>query len=396
MTPMQHSKSEKGLANLIDILWQRKQLVLWGTLICSLVGLALTMLFPRIYLSLATISLDNINRADQDTPSKGMAIPDYRVFSRLYQNRRLLDMYSQTSGFRGDWHFNTAQNDTDFFINQVKPIYAYDIEKQKISQEHNSIVGLHITTEGSSPKDSVEKAEIMGGFILTTMLNMQIRDYLSNLTIQAQSAIVTSEKKSILENQEISYLKEKERLIEKQFLASRELSQKTDRELVNANAATEKYLSPQQQLVSVKMSIKESQIQIDRYQRISRQNQIIMDFIDHIGPLLEDDSRLLVNSDLLESLIKEKDAFFSDQNNEDWKLAASVFTEPFLHFSRRKLIDYKFISEPSLPDKHYKPKRKRIVIGIFFLSFFFFSLLAFSREIWQLNRDGAADDRQDK
>ena len=161
------------------------------------------------------------------------------------------------------------------------------------------------------------------------------------------------------------------------------IGSKTDRELVNANENTEKYLSPGQQLVAVKISIKDHQIRITRNLRKIKINQIRLSYIDKIARYFREDREFLVNKGLLESLIKEKEGFFSGKEDEENKIASYIFTEQFLSFKRLQTIIYKFISGPTLPGYHFKPKRRRIVTAGFFLAFFVFVFLALLIEAWQ-------------
>jgi hypothetical protein len=214
---------------------------------------------------------------------------------------------------------------------------------------------------------------------------MQIEEFIESIRSSAQTAIVKRKRFIIQLELEIKDLEEKESLITHQLLKIPGIGTKTDRELVNANEKTEKYLSPRQQLVAVKISIKDNQIRINRNLRDIKINQIQLSYIDKIAQFFPDNRDFLTNRGLLETLIAEMNTFFSGKEDEENKIASYIFTEQFLRFQRRQNVTYKFISAPTLPQYHFKPKRKRIVIAGFFLVFFVFIFLAFLIEAWQRN-----------
>lgn len=372
---------EGGLIRLLKILWKRRWLISLGTAGATVLLIIIALLLPKVYLSRAVVSLSAIKRTEQEGLLKGLEIPVYRRYSDIYRNLGLFRKFLKMKGFQEQWDF-----DDQFFDNHTKPIYAFDQKRPRIKTTENSILGIEIKVLDLSPGKANEKAGLLGEYILTTILNMQIGEFIESIKSSAQAAVVKMKKSIIRLELEIKDLEEKESLITNRLLKMPGIDTKTDRGLVNANEKTEKYLSPQQQLVAVKISIKDNQIQINRHLREIQINQIKLGYIDKTAQFLPDNLAFLVNSGLLDSLMAEKDSFFSGKEDDENKIASYIFTEQFLRLQRQQNVIYKFISAPTLPQNHFKPKRRRIVIAGFFLAFFVFVFLVLLIEKWKYTK----------
>lgn len=372
---------EGGLIGLLKILWKRRWLISLGTAGATVLLIIIALLLPKAYQSRAVVSLSGIKRIEQEGLLKGLEIPVYRRYSDIYRNLGLFRKFLKMKGFKEQWDL-----DDQFFDSHAKPIYAFDQKKPRIKTTENSILGIEIKVLDISPGKANEKAGLLGEYIVTTILNMQIGEFIESIKSSSQAAIVKMKRFIIQLDLEIKDLEEKESLITDQLLKIPGLTTKTDRELVNANEKTEKYLSPRQQLVAVKMSIKENQININRYLRDIKINQIKLEYIDKTVQFLPDNQRFLANRGLLDSLMAEKDSFFSGKEDEENKIASYIFAEQFLSFQKRQNVIYKFISGPTLPQNHFKPKRRRIVIAGFFLAFFILAFLVLLIEKWKYTK----------
>lgn len=394
MHETRYDENESGLVGLLKILWKRRWLIALGTTGATVLVIIIVLLLPKVYLSKGVVSLSAIRKAEQKGLLKGLEIPIYRRYSDVFRNIGLFRRFLKMEGYKGLWDFEEAGDfDSQFFDTHLKPKYAFDEDKPRIRRMQNSILGIRIRETDPSPGKAREKAGLLGEYILTTILNIQIGDYMESIRSKAGTEIVQLNNSILRLQFEIRNLKEKESLITNQVLKIPGIGNKTDRELVNADKNTEKYLSPGQQLVAVKISIKDHQIQINRYLREIRINQIRLNYIDKTARFFRGDREFLVNDGLLEALIKEKETFFSGKEDEENKIASFIFTEKLLSFQRLQSVTYKFISGPTLPKHHFKPKRRRIVVAGFFLAFFVFVFLAYLIEAWQRssNKKGSSN-----
>ena len=376
--------NESSLIGVLKVLWKRRWLIVSGTAAATILTIIVVLLLPEVFQSKAVVSLSVIRETEREGLTKGLDIPKYLRYSKTFQSIKLFERFCKAEGFEEQWPL-----DTDFFAAHLKPIYVYDEEKARLRRIHNSILGIQVTVMDVLPGKAEKKAGILGEYILTVVLNMRIGDYIELAGNQAQSEIAKNNKAILRREFQIKDLKEKESLLENQLLKIPGIGKKTDRELVNANEKTEKYLSPQQQLVAVKMSIKENQIEIEGLLRDIKVNETLLNYMNRADKLFLPDKTFLVNKGLLETLLQTKDAFFSDKQDDESRLASLILTEAFLRFQRLQNVVYKFISGPTLPERHVKPKRRRIVTVGFFLAFFIFVFLALLVEKWQYMKNNS-------
>ena len=336
------------------------------------------------------ISFSTIKKADRDELKTAMEIPVYRSYTKIYRSPGLFRKFVKRKGSKEEWDLSE-----EFFEIHFKPVYAFEYEKPGIKTVNNSVLGIEIEGLGRSPESARKKTMVMGSYILTTLLNMQVGNFLESIGTRSETGIFQLEKANLNLGIDTRDLKEKESLIENQLLKLPGFGAKTDRELVNASASTEKYLSPQQQLVAVKMSIQDNQIQVQRNLRNIGINRLLLGYLDKTAYLFKGNMEYLVNDSLLTTLLEEKERFFAGKADEEGKLASYLLSEQFSYFRKLQSAVYKFVSGPTLPESHYKPKRKRIVIGAFFLAFFGFVFLALGLEAWDSNNKAVTEPKVD-
>lgn len=391
MEDTEEVKNKNGLMGLVDLLWKRRQFIVVGTLAMTILTVIVVLLLPKVYLSRAVISLSTIRKADSsDELPRSMDIPIFKRCTDMFQNLSLFLNYSQIKGFKGDWQTDKWEQDAEFFSEHLKPIYAFEVEERGVKAVENSVMGIVIESEDGSPQLAREKTEILGHYILNTILNMQIGQYIDTISIKSQAAIEQMKKAIINLQRETVYLKEKESLLVNDLLKLPGIGATTNRELVTADVNSERYLSPQQQLIAVKMSIKENEIQIDRNQKNAEVEQLMLNYLEKVQYLFQNETKFLIKESLLDTLIKEKEKFFATRTDNESKLASYTFATQFYYFQKLRSTVYKFISEPTLPDKHIKPKRKRLVLGGLVVSFFLFSFIAFLLEVSDNPKKGNA------
>ena len=377
MTESSGEENKSDLIRIFKILLKRKRLIILGTGIATLLAVVITLLLPKVYQSRAVITFSAIRKAEREELPTALEIPVYRSYTSTFRNPGLFGTFLKIKGSKEEWDL-----DEDFFEAYFKPVYAFEYGRPGVKTTDNSIIGIEIEGLGGSPESARNKAGLMGSYIITTLLNMQVGNFFETIGTRSEASITQLEKAILNLGLETRDLKEKESLIENQLLKLPGFGAKADRELVNASENTEKYLSPHQQLVAVKMSIKENQIQIKRNLRNIGINRLLLGYLDKTAYLFKGKIEYLANDGLLSALLEEKERFFAGKADEESKLASYVLSEQFFYFRKLQSTIYKFVSGPTLPDRHYKPKRKRIVIGAFFLAFFGFVFIVLLAEQW--------------
>jgi hypothetical protein len=387
MNEFRSEENKSDLIRVFKILLKRKGLIILGTGLVTLLVAVITLLLPKVYRSRAVIAFSSIRRADQDELSTAMEIPIYRSYTNIFHSHGLFRTFVKRQGGKEAWDL-----DEEFFETRFKPVYAFEYGKPRGKARDNSIIGVEITGLGDSAEAARNKTRLMGAYIITTLLNMQVGNFFETIGTRSESGIAKLEKAILKLKIETRDLKEKESLIEDQLLKLPGFGTRTGRELVNANENTAKYLSPQQQLVAVKMSIKDNQIQTKQNLRNIKINRLLLGYLDKTAYLFKSNTEYLANDGLLSALREEKERFFAGKDDEESKLASYILSEQFFYFRKLQSTIYKFISGPTLPERHFKPKRKRIVIAAFFLAFFILVFIAFLVEAWENNKKTPANE----
>jgi hypothetical protein len=376
----QFQENEYAPAKLIEILLRRKWLITAGTLAAAVLLTVFVFLQPDVFKSNAVASLGEIETGGTGEIPKGLEIPVFTRYSNLYSNPDLLKEFLKRKNLPEEWDI-----DTDFFDTSVIPVYAFD-EKSRVKKSEDSVLGVKITAVGPGAEEARDKAALLGEYIFTTILNDRLGKYIETLKTNCQTIIVRSNNNIISYRFEITNLSQKETLIEEQLLKIPGLGQKTERELVNVDENSEKYLSPAQQLVAVKMTVKEKEILIAQNSRNANIYQILLGYAEKAAAIIDKDHFFLVDTNLLNTLEEEKENYFSGKEDEESVVASNQLGIRFLVFENMKNTDYSFISGPTLPEKPFKPKRKRIVIAGTVLAFFAFVFLALVIEGWERGR----------
>jgi LPS O-antigen subunit length determinant protein (WzzB/FepE family) len=373
------NKEETNLEKKLKTLLGWKWFILGGTIGVTLIIAVIVFLMPGIYKSSAVVSLSTVgSMTTADNTPKGLDLPIYKYYSSIFRNRKLLQEYLGLEGEDvAEWRL--ALN---FFDNHIKPVNAFE-KRARVKETEDSVLALQLTETDPVAEKATKRIRILGDYLITTILNEKINEFIDSTKIDSNSVVVTLNSAIIKLKQDINDLYEKEKLLKEQVLKIPVKGKGNERELVNVSKETEKYLSPYQQLVAVMVAIKDLQLQIADHKRTIAKNRAILDYLKAVEKYFKEEKNYLVSKQLLTNLIQEKEKFFSNKTDEESQLADNKLTWSFLNFERLKKISYKFIAEPTVPEKPFKPKRKRIVAGAFFLSFFVFVFLALGLDAWK-------------
>lgn len=372
----QFQENEDNPAKLVEILIRRKWFIISGTVGAVVLLTVLVFILPDVFRSHAVVSLGEIDASGGGEFPKGLEIPVFTRYSNVYKNPDLLKEFLKSMGYQKEW-----QIDADFFDAHVAPVYAFD-KKSKVKQTDDSVLGVEIVSLAPGAEEARDDVGILGEYILTTILNDRVRKYLEALKTVSRTAVIRSNNAIISLRFAIENLKQKEVLINDLISTIPGIGQKADRELVNVDEKTERYLSPRQQLVAVKMAVKEHEIQIAQNLRTEKINQMLFNYVEKAAAVFKKDNFFLIDGNLLKTLMEEKENFFAGKDDDESIVASNLLAIRFLEFESLRNAGHSFISGPTLPVKPFKPKRKRLVIAGFFLAFFIFIFLSFLLEKW--------------
>jgi hypothetical protein len=364
-------------SSVLRILWRRKALIIFGTLGMTILSIVISVLLPRIYKSHAVISFATGNT--EAALSRGLEIPVYNKYSNTIKSVGLLKKFLDFKQYKEEWDISP-----NYIEKNITPVYGYD-KKERIKSTENFILGLKVSASGLTPKIARERCQLLGDFVRTAILNLKIGDYLEKARVRQEANIIENKRRIAATQQHISDLKEKEELIKSQLLKIPGIN--PNRELVNVNDQTAKYLSPQHQLVAVKVEIKDRELAIRRFHREIKSSEIFLGYMASIAGHIGSRREYLVNESLLKELLREKEKYFAGKSGEGILEAFYRLTKSLARFNRMDSVVYKFISGPSLPQGASSPPRKLIVAFTFILTFLALIFISFILEWWSLHKN---------
>jgi len=364
---------EIDIREILSILQRGKKTIVYGSLIGTLLLIGVLLLWPKSYESKAVLSLGTIN-----TESIGINIPLYRSFDNVFSNSYLFADYLSSADSSTNWQVYDK-----LISNSATPIYGYD-EKSTVRIDDNSVLGLRLTCLAGSPDIASKRVVLMGDYIETVMLNIQLWNYIDNSRGSANTDLADNNSAILQSKFKIENLKEKGELLESKFLSSEAIKSTFEAQIVQVDEVTEKYLSPQQQLVSVKVSIKNNEIGVRSLERKIKKNEVTLDYLSKIEVLFDSEKHFLYDTQLLDKVSDELNNYFSKfGNNDPADEAYYTLAGHFNRFLELRNAQYKFVSGPTRSDEWVKPKIQiSTFIGLLIFTIFF-SIRAIFLEWWK-------------
>lgn len=191
------------------ILWQRKKLIIFGTLLATLLSIGISLLIPRVYRSEGFFQLGNpakkISENEKATSKKnasiGVSVPFYKNSSTQFFNpNRFKQFAGQYKSFKEkDLKEIAANFRTPEDINKwIKPVYAFAKEDareftQLPQDESNSVIGLNLAYEAGSPENASGYVSFFGNYIRDCFLYVTLYNYVMDGDNNALSEINKNE-----------------------------------------------------------------------------------------------------------------------------------------------------------------------------------------------------------
>jgi len=373
MNDQNENRDEVDLKEIITILQGRSKSIIYGVIIGTILLTGILMVIPKSYESNAVLSLGTIS----DTLI-GANIPAFRSLYNVYSNANLFSDYLISDDDKSDWFIHD-----EIIEDMVVPVYGYD-KKSSVSIDQNTVLGLKLTCAASTPEEASKRVVLLGKYIETVMLNVQIWDYFDVAKGVAMTDLAKNNSAILQSKFEINNLKDKSELLENKFLDEQGIKSTFEAQIVQVDEVTEKYLSPQQQLVSVKVSIKNNEIGVQVLERKNKKNQFMLDFFEKIEGFFDGQKSFIHDTELLDMINNKKESFFSQlRNNDAADEAYYLITERFNEFLTLRNAQYKFISGPTIPSEPVSPKVIILAPIGFVLLFFIFVFRALFLNWWK-------------
>ena len=88
MEKQKNHEDEIDLSEIFKVLWKRKKIIIWGTIIFTLISIIISFLIPKTYKSNAFYVLSSSQELDQRSQElhRQMSVPEYKKYSSVFTN----------------------------------------------------------------------------------------------------------------------------------------------------------------------------------------------------------------------------------------------------------------------------------------------------------------------
>jgi LPS O-antigen subunit length determinant protein (WzzB/FepE family) len=405
--------AEIDFTAIFAILWRHWKLIFFGTLAMTLLAAALSFFIPKTYRSEGFYQLGNPERkivVEKDKEKEkekenliGIPIPLYKKSApqffnpnRFYQSASEWKSFSEKDLNKVKTSFQTA---TD--INKwIQPMYAFSKgDMRELAQvpigESNSVIGLYLSYEADSPQKAYSYVRFFGQYIRDCLLYVSLYEYVKDDYSKVISEL--SENENNIIDMQFNVLQNTKKMLDiKAILTKYPASAKIEnRQLVSVQEGGSRFLSPVTQLVGIESALADQRRNLAELEREKDMLLIRREYFSKCNNSL---NKLGRRGEMIFSQLKviKSDVF----KNKDFRMGTvkEVFNNlniALQTFDLAFFTNCRFISGPTLPERHIAPRKSIIVIVACFLSFFFFVFLVFALHWWQSNKKAIKSFREE-
>jgi uncharacterized protein involved in exopolysaccharide biosynthesis len=383
---------EIDLYEYLRVIWKWRWLIAIGVIAATLAAIP-TAYLMRTYESQGVLRLSEALKpeeltkiSEQGSKEIIVSLPEYKVYSApLTDSRAFLDYLNRDELFSSD-EMASAQGlkVKPVLKNNIKPLYVYTENELRILRPDEQLVSaIQLSWEGPSPELAQRLVDAMGLFVKDVMEKKIMEGYVNRGYQEAYSKVQEFESKLV--DLRFSLKQNEQKFAELKKIAQRtpQGEQLSNREVVSVDQGGYRYLPPATQMVAVQVEIVDTNLAIANTERQLKINQVRLDFFTRLKEALQEK----VAASLFPRLVEIKGEFFQDKDvtNDEVLIVRNEISADFAQFKYQFHDVMRFISGPTLPQRA-KPSKRLVVAVTFFLSLFFFTLLAFFLELIQRNR----------
>ena len=404
---------EIDLSSIVAVLWKRRKLIIFGTLGATLLSIGISLLLPRVYRSEGFYQLgnprakivENENRSEgfyqlgnwtkmiveneksttRKTAAIGVPVPLYKSSStQLFNPNRFQLVASQDKSFKEEdlkeiaANFRTAEDISKW----IKPVYAFSREDareftQLPTDESNSVIGLNLAYEADSPENAATYVSFFGKYIRDCFLYVTLSNYILDGYNGTVSAMNQNENRII--SLQFELLQNTNKMKDIQAILSNypESSKIDNRQLVSVQDGGSRFLSPVTQVVGIESTLADLRRALAVLERDREKLNVRADYFSRCYSEL---AKIGEHGETLFLLLKStKDEVFKnkDLSKDAVKEVFNNLSIDLQTFDLTFFINSRFISGPTVPTVHIKPRKSIIVIASCFTSFFILVIFTF-------------------
>jgi hypothetical protein len=424
---------EKEALNSFRIYYRRRFLILIGVLAAALLSIFLALVLPKAYLSegfyqlsdpvtertlpvfsVASEFLDSSKllvfsqlkeagllemfkelEFDKEPPNLFLVtVQDFKKYSSRFENYQEFLRFAGMSGKLDEGELSRLKKEITSFrklSKKFKEVYALSKDDLKdvgksLEDEKNFISGVKLEMEGRSPSTALKYVQIFGEYIGFSSFHEKLFDYVTSHLNKFQSLrgrydnyILRNRSLLARLNQQSARLK----ALEKKYPRSRNVQSQM---VVDTEANSQRYISPLAQIVGAESRIVDVENLLEIFASEKRKAELFTQYFDGLRSVMEESAE--GGERLLEKISSYKASFFQARDMDDLEIK-EVFNSITTDIGRFHVLFSKtlrFISGPTYPDRHLRPRMSVVVSFGVFLGILFFVSLAFFLEFWQRNK----------
>ena len=382
--PNQRSNvDEIDLTAIFAIFWRHWKLILFGTLAVTLLAAALSFFIPKTFRSEGFYQVS-------------LSVPLYKKSAPQFANPNRFYLYAseEKSFSKEDLNNVKASFSTAAAIQKwIMPVYAIakgDLGSAK--DESNSVLGLNLSYEADSPQKAYNFVRFFGQYVRDCLLYVSLYDYIKDEYSKIISELSKNENGIIVVQFDV--LQNTKKMLDiKAILTKYPAAAKIEnRQVVSVQEGGFRFLGPVTQLVGIESVLAEQRRSLAALEREKEKLLVRREYFSRCNDALNKSSK---QGGMIFSQLKSiKVEVF---NNKDFRKGTvkEVYNNLNIDLQTFDLAFFtncRFISGPTFPDRHIKPRKSVIVIIACFLSFFFFMVLTLVLHWWQSNKKAILSD----
>jgi Chain length determinant protein len=417
------NEDEIDLVSLFLIIWKRRKLIVLGTLGVTLLAAIYSFTIPKGYLSTGFYQLgvagvplgvggvpisslfdkfdkfdkfDNEGAAEQSMrpfkDSNELTIPSFKNSATQFYNPERLKFYADHKKTLNSWEKVTESlNTSEDIRKRIKQIYAHSKEDVRevgslSADQKNVIIGVELSYETDIPQRAHDVVAFLGEYVKDCLSYDHLFHYVQNGFNTAELEFSRNENSIMDHRFKILQLTNKALDIQSILTKYPDSARIEDRQLVSIQGGGYHYLSPVSQLVGIESNLADLRRKLAEFERAKEKLVISKAYFSKCKDMMEKADKsgdyLLSQLPIIKSeLVKDMDA-----SQDITKEAVNNISLDIQRFTNL-YTNYRFISGPSIPEKHIKPNKRVIVMVTFFASFFLLVMMTFILEWWQKNKE---------
>ena len=374
---------EIDLGAILAALWKRKNLIIFGTLVVTFLAAAASYIIPKTYRSEAFYQLGDGSVDKGNMITNGVPIPLYKSSSSQFSNpTRFQDYVSRNTSFADQEKQEISKKFTEAKDIQkwISPLYAFSKnDMRELAQvgkdQNNSVLGLNLAFEAKTPEQAARMVALFGEYVRDCLMYVTLFNYISGNAVDARTSL--QENENALSAIRFALEQEQKKMVDIQAILRKypDAANIENRQLVSIQEGGARFLSPVTQLVGIESTVADLRRKVDQLERDREKLTLRVEFFDLVQVALDQEGKqgeplfqrfkaaeteLFANKDLSRDTVRE---VFNNLNIDRQ------------NFERTFYQSYRFVSDPTVPTQHIKPRKSKIVLAAFFVSAFFFLFL---------------------